>query len=58
VTPLLNAVATFRDQVKDKAKEGPKEIFKLCDEFRDDVLPFLGVRLEDRPKGQPTLWKL
>jgi cysteinyl-tRNA synthetase len=29
----------------------------LCDELRDDVLPNLGVRLEDRTKGQPSLWK-
>jgi len=57
VTPLLNAVAKFREQIKEKSKEGPKEIFKVCDEFRDDVLPFLGVRLED-PPGRPTIWKL
>lgn len=24
------------------------ELLKLCDELRDDILPELGVRLEDR----------
>jgi hypothetical protein len=48
LTPLMNALSKFRDDVKEKAKEGPGAIFKLTDLFRDDVLPFLGIRLEDR----------
>ena len=28
----------------------------LCDQVRDDVLPPLGVRLEDKPEGY--IWKL
>jgi phosphoenolpyruvate synthase/pyruvate phosphate dikinase len=43
--------------VKDSADQGPKELFKLCDQLRDDVLPNLGVRLEDRGKGQEAIWK-
>mmetsp|Transcript_10111 Transcript_10111/g.8632 ORF Transcript_10111/g.8632 Transcript_10111/m.8632 type:complete len:139 (-) Transcript_10111:70-486(-) len=29
----------------------------LSDEIRDDVLPFLGVRIEDKGIGEPSLWK-
>jgi cysteinyl-tRNA synthetase len=32
-------------------------LFRLCDELRDDILPHLGVRLEDRAKGQDAIWK-
>ena len=29
----------------------------MCDELRDDILPHVGVRLEDRAKGQEAIWK-
>ena len=29
----------------------PEELLRLCDALRDEVLPSLGVRLEDRSKG-------
>ena len=48
ITPVMNALSEFRDQVKKQANEGPKAMFKLSDQIRDDVLPFLGIRLEDR----------
>jgi len=35
-----------------------KRILAACDEVRDTTLPPLGVRLEDRPDGRPSLWKL
>lgn len=35
-----------------------KRILVACDEVRDTVLPPLGVRLEDRPDGRASLWKL
>jgi len=44
-------LSKYRDLIKEKANEGPKEMFKLSDELRDDILPFLGIRLEDRGKG-------
>lgn len=47
----MNALSMYRDQVKEKAGEGPKTLFQLSDELRDDILPFLGIRLEDRGKG-------
>lgn len=47
--PYLSALAEFRNSVREIARtEKSHEILKLCDAFRDDVLPNLGVRLEDR----------
>ena len=57
IAPLMNVLSKFRDTIKDKAGEGAGTLFKLCDELRDDILPHLGVRLEDRAKGQEAIWK-
>ena len=57
IGPVMNALSTFRDQIKKKATDGPQEMFKQCDEIRDDVLPFLGIKLEDRKQDQPAIWK-
>ena len=32
-------------------------MFQLSDEIRDDVLPYLGIKLEDRKQDQPSIWK-
>ena len=47
--PYLNAMAAFRDNVRKEAR-GLKasNILSECDKLRDDVLPNLGVRLEDK----------
>lgn len=58
ITPLMNALVKFRDDIKANAGEGPKTLFQLCDALRDDILPFLGVALEDKAKGEPSIWKL
>eukprot|EP00744_Colponema_vietnamica_P004930 GILI01007292.1.p1 GENE.GILI01007292.1~~GILI01007292.1.p1 ORF type:complete len:695 (-),score=255.22 GILI01007292.1:212-2137(-) len=57
VTPFLDAFASFRDKIRAaaRAKDFGK-VLSVCDEVRDDVLPCLGVRLEDRPDGQ-AVWK-
>ncbi len=49
--PYLSAMATFRDAVRKEAR-GLKatNILAECDKLRDDVLPELGVRLEDKVK--------
>ena len=44
----MNALSEFRDQVKAKAKDGPKAMMDLSDQVRDDVLPYMGIKLEDR----------
>ena len=43
-------------EVVKAARDDPKALLKLCDELRDDVLPFAGIRLEDTSSG--TVWKL
>ena len=57
ITPVMNALSNFRDQIKRRANEGPKTMFQLSDEIRDDVLPLLGIKLEDRKQDQPSIWK-
>ena len=50
--PFLNAMSEFRDNVRKQARElKATEILKECDRLRDDVLPELGVRLEDKVKS-------
>jgi len=56
ITPLMNLLAKFRDQVKNNANEGGKSLFGICDELRDDHLPYLGIRLEDKGK-EDSIWK-
>ncbi|KAL9181087.1 hypothetical protein ACHAXT_009892 [Thalassiosira profunda] len=51
----------FRNAALDAAKGGDakaaiQSILKICDGLRDETLPTLGVRLEDRPAG--TMWNL
>jgi hypothetical protein len=42
----MNVVTKFRDTIKDKAgSNDPKEIFRVCDELRDDILPYLGISI-------------
>lgn len=57
ITPLMNVLLKFRDSVKSSAGADKKEIFQLCDELRDDVLPYLGIQLEDKGKDEPSIWK-
>lgn len=62
---LLDAVVNFRSNVraaKDANKENTSDkdrmniVLSECDKFRDDILPELGIRLEDKPDG--SIWKL
>jgi len=60
VMPYLDELASFRDKVRIQAKSmggnaGP--ILKECDLLRDETLPQLGVRLEDK-EDEPTVIKL
>lgn len=63
VGPILDTFSNYRDAVRRAARAGKeadigKEILRLSDQVRDDVLPPLGVRLEDRGADQSSLWKL
>ena len=56
--PVLDAVLKFRQSIRSAAKNsGDKEALKMCDALRDDILPQLGIRLEDK-EGSEGTWKL
>ncbi len=47
--PYLTAMSEFRDSVREQARSlKATEILKECDNLRDEILPNMGVRLEDR----------
>ncbi|XP_059608500.1 cysteine--tRNA ligase, cytoplasmic [Phlebotomus argentipes] len=47
--PYLHVLAEFRGAVRDNARQvKATEILRLCDLLRDEVMPPLGVRLEDK----------
>lgn len=47
--PHLNVLAKFREEIRSRGIElKDQQILKLCDDLRDEILPNLGVRLEDR----------
>mmetsp|Transcript_21159 Transcript_21159/g.38307 ORF Transcript_21159/g.38307 Transcript_21159/m.38307 type:complete len:803 (-) Transcript_21159:92-2500(-) len=61
----IGSMVNFRESVRNAALEAAKggdtkaaiqSILKICDGLRDEILPTLGVRLEDRPTG--TMWNL
>ena len=46
--PYLNILSEFRDCVRKEAKIlKSTTILQECDKLRDDILPNVGVRLED-----------
>ncbi len=51
----MSVIAKFRDAVR--LAEDQKSIMILSDKLRDEILPHLGVRLEDRGKGVDSIWK-
>ncbi|XP_016929167.2 cysteine--tRNA ligase, cytoplasmic [Drosophila suzukii] len=53
VLPYVQSLAEFRNLVREQAKTlKALDILKLCDDLRDNVLPNLGVRLEDKDGGK------
>lgn len=53
VMPFVETIAEFRNEVREQAKTVKAfEILKLCDNLRDEILPNLGVRLEDKDGGK------
>jgi len=47
VAPYMNALRDYRDEIKKNAKD-PKAMFEISDNLRDDILPQLGIRLDDK----------
>ncbi len=60
LSPYIDALTKFRDSVKSAAALDKDciKVLKICDELRDDILPYLGVKIEDKGKGVPAIWKL
>ncbi|VDM55334.1 unnamed protein product [Angiostrongylus costaricensis] len=47
--PYLNTLSNFREKVRNIAKDKKTvDILEECDRLRDDILPELGVKLEDK----------
>jgi hypothetical protein len=55
--PVMKAVIDFRNQIKALADQGKVPIMKATDDFRDDALPFLGIRLMDKGPDK-SVWNL
>lgn len=50
--PYLEILANFREKVRNCAKTlKANDILQECDVLRDDILPNVGVRLEDSNEG-------
>ena len=49
MAPVMDALSKFRDMVRDgaRAKDFAK-VMAASDEIRNDILPFLGIRIEDK----------
>jgi cysteinyl-tRNA synthetase len=61
LTPLLDVLTTFRETVRLAAISGDtKAVLGAADALRDNILPDLGVRMEDKGSGVDvvTVWKL
>lgn len=59
ITPYLNAAMSFRDQIRQLARENKPsaDFLAACDAFRDEAMVQAGVRVEDAANA-PSLWKL
>lgn len=56
--PYLDILAQFRDSIRSQARTLKADgILQECDRIRDEVLPNVGVRLEDR-EGEGSAVKL
>ena len=57
--PFINAITDFRGEVKESciANKDVKKILNIYDKLRDDVLPNLGVRIEDKENKEKSVWK-
>jgi cysteinyl-tRNA synthetase len=61
LTPLLDVLTKFRETIRLAAISGDtKAVLGAADTLRDNILPDLGVRMEDKGSGADvvTVWKL
>ncbi|XP_044731400.1 cysteine--tRNA ligase, cytoplasmic [Chrysoperla carnea] len=58
ILPYLTILSEFRDKIRTHARDiKALDILKECDKLRDDILPNVGVRLEDK-EGESSLVKI
>ena len=59
LTPFINVITDFRGEVKESciADKDVKKVLNICDKLRDEVLPNLGVRIEDKGNKEKSVWK-
>ena len=59
LTPFINATSKFRDEIKKACIEEKdiKKVLKICDDLRDNILPYLGIKIEDKGKDEASVWK-
>ena len=58
IAPVLDILQSFRQYVREGALWlRDADLLSLCDNLRDEILPSIGVRLEDDSKGS-SVWKL
>ncbi|RWS31740.1 cysteine--tRNA ligase: cytoplasmic-like protein [Leptotrombidium deliense] len=49
IMPLLEVLCNFREDMRSIAKDSKiNQILQKCDELRDDILPNLGIKIEDK----------
>ena len=59
LTPFIDVIAKFRDEIKNSCinDKDTKKILNICDNLRDNILPYLGVKIEDKGKNEHSIWK-
>ncbi|EGC32761.1 hypothetical protein DICPUDRAFT_155256 [Dictyostelium purpureum] len=57
MTPILDAITKFRSEVRSSAiAKDTASILKTCDTLRDEILPLLGIKMDDKG-ANGAIWK-
>ena len=56
IGPIVEELLKYRSEVISKAKSEPAELFAASDRLRDEILPSLGIKVEDRGVGNASRW--
>ena len=59
IAPYINVLINFRDEIKTICilEKDPKKVLSICDKLRDEILPNLGIKIEDKGKKEKSIWK-
>ena len=59
LTPFIDIITDFRGEIKNICiiEKDTKKVLTLCDKLRDEILPNAGIRIEDKGKGEKSIWK-